>query len=388
MLRRSILWSLGLFSVLVILFGAKFSDAGHFKTRSALAKINLPPVSQQLQPGSIPFCGMQFVSDSQDYEIVRDLGVTVVLQTFKHDDTPADWLAQLDELQEHNLQVIAVLWPQGWEWDGDTWQVDRQAQLFLETIASHPTTFAVFGLQEPYWRGCRGCGLTTSEQQALYQTIKAIADVPLYSELGDITYWVNHGQETTLAEAVCDYCGVWFYPTFADGSYHRREFITHLEDNTTLIRKLAPNAKLVWLLQAFARNDHRRMPTAEEIHDMGAIVAEREVDGVFWYVWHFGPLYSDFLSNHPELLPAVRSVPFCGGRASPSAVSVAPVETPPSNRPEPLQINNKGLVGRWGILAGLGILLLGGWLLLTRINRPYKSLIGKTACSMDKKIRG
>ncbi len=277
------------------------------------------PESEPVAPPSLPtppatlapFCGMQFVSNPADYPTMTDLGVTILLTTFPHDGTPADWQAHLDQLQAHNLQALAVQWPQGWRWQDGAWQIDEQATLFLQTVADHPATFAVFGLQEPYWRGCRECGLTTAQQQQLYRHLKAIADVPLYFEIGDVAFWANEGAETTLRDGVCDYCGVWFYPAWADGSYQRQPFIDHVDGNIRAMRHHAPHSKLVWLLQVFAQEDYRRMPTDAEIQDMGAIVAARDVDGIFWYVWQFGPLYSDFLANHPELFPAVQQMPFC-----------------------------------------------------------------------------
>ena len=294
------------------------------------ARVHTEPVAQE-RTSADPFCGMEFVS-GDDLATVWSLGVTVVLQTFRHAGDPAEWLAQLDLAQSHGLQVVALLWPEGWEWDGAAWQIDEQARRFVQTVAAHPATLAVYALHEPYWRGCSTCGLTTAQQQALYQDVKAIADVPLYSEIGEIAFWANQGEDTTLADGVCDYCGATLYPFFADGTYHRDEFISHLDDDIAAIRELAPYSRLVWGMQVFAQSDSpepRRMPTAEEIADIGAIVAERDVDGIFWYVWWFGSLYDDFLSNHPELFPAVSNTPFCRGPevvlvATPEATSTYP----------------------------------------------------------------
>jgi hypothetical protein len=262
-----------------------------------------------------PFCGIEFAW-GDDLPAVRALGVTVVLQTFRYNGDPAEWLAQLDLAQSHGLHVVAQLWPEGWTWDGEVWHIDAQAESFLRTVAGHPATWAVYALHEPYWRGCSTCGLTTAEQQALYQAIKAIADVPLYSEVSEIAFWARQGEETTLADGVCDYCGATYYPFYADGSYDREGFISHLDADVAAIQELAPNSKLVWGMQVFAQFDSpepRRMPTAAEIADIGAIVAQRKVDGIFWYVWWFNDLYDDFLSNHPELFPAVAGTPFCCG---------------------------------------------------------------------------
>ena len=274
----------------------------------ALALVSFPQVAVE----ATPFCGMHFAS-GDDLPTVRALGVTVVLQTFRHDGDPAEWLAQLDLAHSHGLQVIAQLWPEGWEWDGAAWQIDAQAQSFVQTVAAHPTTLAVYALHEPYWRGCEGCGLTTAQQQELYQQLKAIADVPLYSEIGEIAFWADQGPDTTLADGVCDYCSATYYPFFID-SYDRANFIAHLDDDLAAIQELAPNSKLVWAMQVFAQIDSpepRRMPVAAEVADIGDIVADRDLAGISWYVWWFGSLYDDFLSNHPELWPAVADTPFC-----------------------------------------------------------------------------
>ena len=288
----------------------------------------------QEQDGISHFCGMEFVT-GRDLTTVRSMGVTVVLQTFPHDSEPDEWVAQLDRAQRNNLRVIAWLWPVGWEWDGRAWQIDDQARSFIKTVAAHPATLAVYALHEPYWRGCPTCGLTTAQQQALYQEIKAIADIPIYSEIGSIAYWVDQGKATRLADGMCDYCGATYYPFFADGTYDREEFIHRLEEDLAAIRRFAPNSKLIWAMQVYAISDHpqpRRMPTAEEIADIGAIVAERDVDGIFWYVWEFGSLYDDFLSNHPELFSAVAGVPMCAEAIPPSTPTQA-VDLP-TNAPD------------------------------------------------------
>jgi hypothetical protein len=273
-----------------------------------------------------PFCGMQYVTAEEDLATVRALGINVVLQTFRHDGDPDEWRAQLDLAQEYQLHVIGRLWPEGWVWDGEAWQIDAQARSFVQTVAEHPATLAVYALHEPYWRGCRTCGLTTAEQQTLYRELKAIAGVPLYSELGSITYWVERGAATTLQDGMCDYCAVTFYPFFADGTYRRERFIERLEEDLAAIHTHAPNARLSWGMQVFAQSESpepRRMPTAQEIADISAIVAQRDVAGIFWYVWEFGPLYDDFLSNHPELFAAVAGMPFCASTVSTPAPGAA-----------------------------------------------------------------
>lgn len=275
------------------------------------------PIAHNIKPSQTakrPFCGMQYVPPA-DYETVRSLGLNVTLRGLPHDGSTEGWLNVLDQAQAYGFTVIASLWPPGWTWDDDTgWHIDNQGRQFLQVVADHPAVMAVYMLHEPYWQGCPGCGWTTAEQQELYQAIKAIADVPLYSEITDIVFWAEQGDETTLTDGVCDYCATWYYPFLDDGSYQREAFISRLDGDIAAIQELAPSSKLVWLMQVFASDEfHKRMPDAEEIRDASNIITERQKDlaGVFWYVWEFDQTYDDFLSNHPELFPVVRNAAFC-----------------------------------------------------------------------------
>jgi hypothetical protein len=257
-----------------------------------------------------PFYGMEYVL-IDDLELVSGLGIEVVLMDVAHDGPPESWLAYLDEAQRRGIRVIAWLWPEGWHWNGSAWQIDAQGRLFVQTVAGHPALWAVYGLHEPYWNGCSGCGYTTAEQQALYNAIKAIADVPIYSEVDSMAFWTAHGEETAFADGVCDYCGTWYYPFKRGGIYERDELIARLEADLEVARERAPNSKFVWIMQSFEQRYapyYLRLPTAEEMRDLASIVYSEDVDGAMWYVWVFDSLYTDFLSNHPELHPVVREI--------------------------------------------------------------------------------
>jgi len=254
-----------------------------------------------------PFYGTHFVLSS-DLGTVRELGVEVVLTAFPHDGTPESWLAYLDAAQVQDIQAIAWLWPQGWTWDGTAWRIDDQAELFVRTVAGHPALFAVYALHEPYWNGCLGCGYTTTEQQALYSAIKAIADVPIHSAVDSMSAWTAYGEETAFAEGICDYCETWYHPLLEDGTYERERLLSQLTADLAVARERAPNSRIVWSMQCFAQSGAYRMPTADEMRDVASIVYATDIDGALWYPWTFGDLYSDFLSNHPELYPVVREV--------------------------------------------------------------------------------
>jgi len=245
---------------------------------------------------------------AEDFHLVVGLGVEVVGQKFPYDGTPSSWLNQLDEAQAHGLKVIAWLLPQGWEWDGTTWHIDDQARSFVQTVAGHPATFAVVALHEPYWQGCWGCGFTTHEQQLLYDALKSIADVPIYSAVDSMAFWTAQGEETAFADGICDYCGTWFHPFRMDG-YRRDELVAQLRADLAVARARAPHSKIVWAMQAFAQaRGGFRMPTSAEMYDLAGQVYASGVDGAMWYVWTFNSLYDDFLSNHPELYDRVRQV--------------------------------------------------------------------------------
>ena len=255
-----------------------------------------------------PFYGMQFVY-RDDLDKVKELGIEVIMADLRHDETPADWLSFMNAAQAQGLRVVPHLWPEGWTWDGTAWQIDAQARLFLQTVAGHPALFAVYALHEPYWNDCEGCGYTTATQQALYRDLKAIADVPLYSEIGSIAGWTARGRATAFADGVCDYCAVWYSPFKDGGIYERARLITNLTANLAVARKRAPHSKIVWLMPAYVYPpDHKRMPTADEMRDLASIVYSKDVAGAWWYPWKFGDLYSDYLFNHPELYPTVKSI--------------------------------------------------------------------------------
>jgi hypothetical protein len=274
--------------------------------------VYLPLVYRNFQPDMLRlFYGVQYVP-IDELEMVKELGIEVVLMDFEHDGPPEIWLVYLDEAQAQGIQVVAWLWPQGWSWEGTAayWHIDGQAQEFIQTVAGHPALLAVYSLHEPYWMGCEGCGYTTAEQQALYDAIKAIADVPIWSGVDSMAFWTEQGEETAFADGVCDYCETWYYPFLEDGTYERDKVISQLTADLAVARQRAPNSKVVWAMQSFAQGApyYLRMPEADEMRDLASIVYSTDIDGALWYVWTFGDLYSDFLSNHPELYLIVQEV--------------------------------------------------------------------------------
>ena len=251
--------------------------------------------------------GISFVSTS-DLPIMNDLGIEVVSQVFPYDGSPQSWLAQLDQAQNHNIRVIAWLFPQGWEWDGKNWEIDDQSRSFLQTVSGHPALFAVYALEEPYWQGCWNCGYTTYQQQILYNKIKEIADVPIFSDVDSMSFWTAQGEETAFADGICDYCATWYYPFTVD-RYERDKLVQQLQDDLTVAHERAPKSKIVWYIQAFAQNlSGHRMPTEDEMRDVASLVFDSGVDGAIWYVWTFNSTYDDFLVRHPELFAAVKNV--------------------------------------------------------------------------------
>lgn len=256
-----------------------------------------------------PFYGMQYVPES-DLDRVAALGINTVLQDFPLNGTPQDWVDILDTAQERELKVVAWQWPSGWEWDenSEEWTIDSQASLFLETVADHPALFAVYGTHEAYWNGCFGCQYTTAQLQTLYNQIKNITDVPIYSAFESYKFWREYSTETTFADGVCDYCDTWYYPV-RTSEYNRDEYIQRLNEEIATFRELAPNSKFVWAIQGFGSAEYERvMPSAEQMHDMASLALSSDVDGVWWYVWQFSDVYEDYLVNYPQLHPTIRDI--------------------------------------------------------------------------------
>ncbi|NWG22643.1 MAG: hypothetical protein HXY39_20240 [Chloroflexi bacterium] len=272
---------------------------------------HLMPIAATGRAGDpvFPFYGTQYVP-VDELPVVRRLGFTVVLNDFAYDDGPAEWIGYLDAAHAQQLKVVAWLWPEGWTLDRRTgvWTIDPQTQRFLRSVAGHPALFAVYGLHEPYWNECDGCGYTTAQQQALYRAIKAISPVPVYSEINGFAFWAERGSATTIAPGVCDYCQTAFYPFMTDGSYKRKELIAHIQREIDALRRHAPTSRLIWTMPSMSHvGDQLRMPTADEMRDYARLVyAQPEIAGAWWYPWRWdNDLYPDYLAKHPELFPAV-----------------------------------------------------------------------------------
>ena len=261
---------------------------------------------------ALPFYGIQYVPLAE-LPHVRALGFDVVLTDFAYDADPATWVTYLDTARALRMRVIPWLWPEGWTLDRRTgaWTIDATARRFLETVARHPATFAIYGLHEPYWNECDTCGYTTAEQQALYTAIKRIAPVPIYSEINGFTFWAEASRAKTIAPGVCDYCQTAFYPFLDNGSYQRDELIAHIEREIATLQRYAPESRLIWTMPAMAhRGDRLRMPTSDEMWDYANLVYGRpEISGAWWYMWRWdNQLYSTYLAEHPELHPTVRNI--------------------------------------------------------------------------------
>jgi|GEM_PF-1114366 len=301
---------------------------------------------------ALEFYGMQYVEDSADYETVANLGINALLLDFSSGAGASAWLAQLDEAQAAGFRVVAVHWDSsqdnfGWSWNDATeqWDISASAQSFVETVAGHPALIAVYALHEPYWNNCEQCGYTTAQQQKLYQQIKAIADVQVYSAFSSFFYAENeYGPEYRFADGVCDYCDTWIYPSeFVEegsdqGFYNRDRLVNRLASELAHVREVAPNSKFIWILQAFESEVAlRKLPTYEQMIDLASIVMEYDehggVDGVFWYVWDFDPSeYQEVLSDHPELQPAVREI------YDRYVAPTSPGNDPPADEDLPIQL--------------------------------------------------
>lgn len=255
-----------------------------------------------------PFYGMQYVPLS-DLDEVADLGVNTLLQDFPRDD-PAAWTEMLDAAAARDMKVVAWQWPSGWEWDDSsrTWSVTPAGRRFIETVADHPALLAVYGVHEPYWNECFGCGWTSDELRDLYRKIKAIRDVPVYAAFDGFAFWENRSPETTFGPGICDYCDTWYYPVLEDGSYDRAEYVDRLATELALVRELAPQSKFVWVVQAFAsERSGRALPNAAQAREMADLALATDIDGLWWYTWTFDEAqYEQVLADEPALHPVVR----------------------------------------------------------------------------------
>lgn len=314
--------------------GAGLADAGP----SAVASAPNAALTTWDDP-ALPFYGMEFVP-IDELPLMQQMGINMVLQAFDYEGTPEEWRAYLDAAHRYDIRVVAQLWPEGWRFDtkAQTWQIDERARFFLNAIKDHPALFAIYALHEPYWNGCDGCGYTTAQQQALYRDLKAIAAVPIYSEVDSMAFWTAQGEATAFADGICDYCQTLYYPFKLMGIYERDQLATQIAADMEVARARAPNSRIIWTMQGFAQGApyFLRMPSADEMHDMATIVYAHDVAGAWWYPWKFSDLYSDTLGLRTDLHPMIRTIfdtVVVPRRSQPTPVPTAPREVVPTQIP-------------------------------------------------------
>jgi len=273
------------------------------------ASLLFPTDKRQLE-----FYGMEWTADPQpgDFETAIALGIDTIMVDFYGTD-PNRWESQLDEAQSLGVKVVANYWAgePAWTRTDSGWFIRPESREFLLTVADHPALLAVYLLHEPYYNG--GDEITTAEQRDLYNQIKAIADVPLYSAFSWSAF-----EPGKFDSGVCDYCDTWFYPSHFDNPYDEERLLTELEVNLNHFNAVtvnSPETKLVWILQAFeSRIANREMPTYDEMIAQATTVINyqaasgQKVDAVFWYTWRHGSEYQKVLGDYPELQQAVKDI--------------------------------------------------------------------------------
>jgi len=272
------------------------------------------PVDTITNTSQLEFYGMEWTSDPVpgDFETAVALGVDTIMFDFFGTD-PDRWVAELDKAQELGVKVVANYWAgeSAWTRTDSGWIIRQDSRNFLNAVADHPALLAVYLLHEPYYNG--GDEITTAEQRDLYNQIKAIADVPLYSAFS----WSAFEQEKFEA-GVCDYCDTWFYPSEFDNPYNEAELNRKLEtllNHFNVATVNSPETKLVWILQAFESSiAGKEMPTYDEMIALASTAIQyqassgQQVDAVFWYTWRHGSEYQKVLGDYPELQQAVKEV--------------------------------------------------------------------------------
>lgn len=291
-----------------LLDGGKTTEADiPLRLDAASVERTAPIPSTRSSKPDLPFYGMQYVP-TDDLDTVAALGVNAVLQDFPHDD-PEVWIEMLDAAQARDMKVVAWQWPSGWEWDdnAETWTITPSGRRFIETVADHPALLAVYGVHEPYWNECFGCGWTTAQLRDLYRKIKRVRNVPVYAAFDGFDFWRDYGSETTFGPGVCDICDTWYYPVL-DDEYDRDEYINRLATELSLFRELAPNSQFVWVVQAFGSDrSGRSLPNAYQLREMVDLALWADIDGLWWYTWDFdSSQYEEVLSDHRHLHPVVR----------------------------------------------------------------------------------
>jgi hypothetical protein len=229
------------------------------------------------------------------------LGVNTVLQVFSSkllgSGNEENWLIYLDEADLVDIQVIALLHPDGkWTDSGFDYESIRG---FLPVVGDHPALLAYLGLHEPLE------DFTSEQLREFYQEVKTISpDLPIAHYMGNMAWFDLNlrfpGRRFTAG--ICDICITWYYPASRQNDkpvFEEKQLLKVIKENRDLVNHRAPDAQIWFLGQSYSQDSHSRrlrMPSPDEMERLFLSAAQEGIDGFLWYPWNHGN-YDQVLSD-------------------------------------------------------------------------------------------
>jgi len=256
-----------------------------------------------------------------EWDTIAGLGVDFVEFLVRPSTADGTILAGLDRAQAMGLKVLLHVYDSATDtdapWSPEVGITPRGAEI-LRLVEGHPALWAVYAFEEPFDYTSEGY-VTPDEQRELYAAIKAVADVPVYSDMASLARAESEGLD--LSEGMCDVCCV---------------APTHWPDDPTprllaevdTWRRTMPGAELAVMVNVYEALPNYVLPTAGQLRDLRATMCELGLDYLY-YPWSHGG-YTTELKDLPDLWPVIAEG--CGG-ATPPAPTDTPPPIPPTDTP-------------------------------------------------------
>jgi len=247
-------------------------------------------------------------TNQSDWGTIRtELGAQVVEMLVRPSTADAEILAGLDAAQEMGLLVLLHIYdrsqPTDVPWSPGVGVTPRGAEI-LRLVEDHPAVWAIYAFEEPFDYTSAG-HVTPDQQRELYTAIKAIADVPVYSDLSTISRAEREG--LTLSDGMCDICCV--APGWPDDP------IARLNAEVSTWQRLMPNSQLAVMVNVYDAGSTYVMPTAEQIRSFRSQLCALDLPYLY-YPWQHGS-YIRELQDVPDLWPVIAEG--CGNSLPPTA---------------------------------------------------------------------
>jgi len=175
-------------------------------------------------------------------------------------------------------------------------------------VANHDVILAVLSLHEPYWRG--GAGAISSEsQKVLADKIRNYTrnkghEIKVWNAINMIAGWSD-----PVVESQADLAGIWRH-CFGGAEGTCEQAKQRIRNDRTYINQRGWDMELAFAVQTFGMTEYAyRMPNYQELKEFTCdIIAEDNLDTIFYYSWRNPAGYSDVLYNHPELHGVIKDV--------------------------------------------------------------------------------